>query len=101
VVKTRAKMMHNGAAVATLVVDRDGRFKADPQVTVHGLVDAANEPELAAELVAAVRAAIEKLPTLTRRDDDQVKDAARVAIRRLLNTVRGKKPVTDVHLIRV
>jgi len=101
VVRTRARIMHNGAAVATLVVDKDGRFKADPQVTVHGLVDAAGEPELAAEIVAAVRAAVEKLPTLTRRDDDQIKEAARLAVRRLMSAVRGKKPVTDVHLIRV
>jgi ribonuclease J len=101
VMRTRSRIMHSGAAVATLVVDKEGRLKAEPQVTVHGLIDAAAEPEIAAELVAAVRAAVEKLPTITRRDDNQVKEAARIAVRRLMNASHGKKPVTDVHLIRV
>ena len=101
VMRTRSRMVNNGAAVATLVVDKDGRFKADPQITVHGLVDPASEPNVAAELAATVRAAVEKLPTVTRRDDDQVKEAARIAVRRHMNASHGKKPVTDVHLIRV
>jgi ribonuclease J len=101
VMRTRSRMVNNGAAVATLVVDKDGRFKADPQITVHGLVDPASEPHVATELAATVRAAVEKLPTITRRNDDQVKEAARIAVRRHMNASHGKKPVTDVHLIRV
>ena len=36
-----------------------------------------------------------------RRDDDKVREAARLAIRRSLRDWHGKKPVTQVHLVRI
>ena len=57
--KNRQRMVWNGAAMATVVVDRNGKLRAPPQVTVQGL---AEDPEAAAEeLRDGVEEAIEKL----------------------------------------
>ena len=77
------------------------RLVADPQVTLHGLVDPEQDAELRRVAAAAVRSALEDLPAERRGDDAAVREAARLAVRRTLHTLRGKKPVTDVHLVRV
>jgi ribonuclease J len=41
------------------------------------------------------------LPLGQRADDAIVKEAARLAVRRYIHGERGKKPLTDVHLVRV
>jgi ribonuclease J len=101
VMRTRHRTVWNGAAVATLVLDKAGRFKADPQVTVHGLLDPELDADHLDEVTAAVRAAVAGLPGEDRGDDDAVKEAARIALRRTLHASRGKKPVTDIHIVRV
>lgn len=100
VMRTRHRTMWNGGAVATLVLDRDGRLKADPQITVHGLLDPELDAEVLDELSESVLAAVNALPPGD-RDDDAVKEAARLAVRRSLHASRGKKPVTDVHVVRI
>src|SRR6185437_15891641 len=97
--KSRARMIHNGAAVATLVLDRQGRLAAPPQVTVHGVMEE-DEAALAA-LAAAVGEAVGDLEPTARRDDEAVREAARLAVRRSLRASHGKRPVTDVHIVRI
>jgi ribonuclease J len=99
VMRTRHRTVYNGAATATLVLDRAGRLKTEPQLTVHGLLDPESDIEMRDEVIAAIRDAVEALPRAA--DDDQVKEAARLAVRRSLHASHGKKPVTDVHLIRM
>jgi ribonuclease J len=41
------------------------------------------------------------LPASLRRDDVGLEDAARAALRRALGRKMGKRPLVDVHLIRV
>jgi ribonuclease J len=101
VMRTRHRTVWNGAAVATLVLDKAGRFKADPQVTVHGLLDPELDADHLDEVTAAVRAAVTALASDDRGDDDAVREAARIALRRTLHASRGKKPVTDIHVVRV
>ncbi|MGH6930579.1 MAG: MBL fold metallo-hydrolase, partial [Dongiaceae bacterium] len=101
VMRTRHRTVWNGAAVATLVLDKAGRFKADPQVTVHGLLDPELDADHLDEVTAAVRAAVTALASDDRGDDAAVKEAARIALRRTLHASHGKKPVTDIHVVRV
>ena len=101
VMRTRHRTVWNGAAVATLVLDKAGRLKADPQVTVHGLLDPELDVDHLDEVSAAVRAAVTALAGTDRGDDDAVKEAARIAVRRTLHASHGKKPVTEVHVVRV
>jgi ribonuclease J len=101
VMRTRHRTMWNGAAVATLVLDKSGRFKTDPQITIHGLLDPEIDAEAVGDVAAAVRTAVAGLSAVDRSDDATVREAARLAVRRTLHASRGKKPVTDIHVVRV
>jgi ribonuclease J len=100
-IKHRHRISASGSAVATLVMGRDGRLLAEPQVTLHGLVDPEADGAALGNAAAAVRSAVEALNPGQRADDAAVKEAARLAVRRYIHGERGKKPLTDVHLVRV
>jgi ribonuclease J len=98
--KSRQRMGFNGTAVATIVLDKSGRLLAAPQVTVQGLVEEADAATLGA-LGDQLGQAIADLPAARRREDEAVREAARLAVRRSLKASYGKKPVTDIHIVRL
>jgi ribonuclease J len=100
-VQSRRRLMRNGAAVVALVADKDGRLRADPAVTFQGVVDGALEADMLAAAIAAARTAAEELGPRERRDDTLMREAVRIAVRRLLHDRLGKRPQTDVQLIRI
>jgi ribonuclease J len=97
---SRRRMTFNGAALATIVVDAEGRLRAPPQVTVQGLGET-EDAALTDELRQRVVGALEELGPRERRDDAALREAVRLAVRRSLRAWHGKKPVTDVHLVRI
>ena len=101
-VRTRRKLMHNGAVVVSLAVDGAGRRVGDPQVSAMGLDgDAADADDLIDIIAEDVGDAFDSLSKRQRLDDDVVREAVRVAARRSVREVTGKRPPTDVHLIRL
>ncbi|WP_119458618.1 ribonuclease J [Rhodospirillaceae bacterium SYSU D60014] len=101
VLRSRQRALRNGSAVATLVVDREGSLIAEPQIAAQGLLDPERDQAGFEAAVAAIRDAIEGATAELRRDDAALKEAARLALRRALQANRGKKPVVDIHLVRV
>jgi ribonuclease J len=101
VIKERKRMLYNGSAVATVVLDRKGRLVADPQLALHGLAEAGDERELEDAIVGAIEAALARLSSGQRNDDGAVEEATYRAIRRTVLDTRGKKPATAVHVVRV
>ena len=98
--KSRRKMSYNGAVVVTLVMDWRGQVMQDPQVSLLGLGDD-EDTALTGSISAAVMDGIEGLPKSSRIDDAAIRHRAAQAARRLLQETHGKKPVIDVHLVRV
>jgi ribonuclease J len=101
VMRERNRIRFNGAAVATVVVDQKGSLIGDPQLTVQGVLDEDVEGDSWEDAIDAIIDAIEDLPKAKRLDDDAVAEAARIAVRRALRESIGKRPVTDVHVVRV
>jgi ribonuclease J len=99
--RDRRRLAYNGSAVVTVVVDGDGRVKGLPQVAIAGVFDRDVEPEIAHEVEDAVTVAVEDLPKPRRKDDAEVREAARLAVRRSIRALCGKRPQIDVHLVRV
>tara|TARA_R110002072_G_scaffold53841_8_gene141752 strand:+ start:8296 stop:9942 length:1647 start_codon:yes stop_codon:yes gene_type:complete len=100
VLRERNRLRINGAAVATVVVDAAGKVLGDPQLTVQGVLDD-TEDESWDDAIDAVIEAVNALPAKKRRDDEEVAEAARIAVRRSLRESIGKRPVTDIHVVRV
>jgi ribonuclease J len=99
--KDRRRITFNGSAVTTLVVDRQGRLVASPAISLIGLVEegaaAAAEPFLR----DSVQRALDELPAGARRDDDVVREAVRRTLRRVINERFGKRPLIEIHLVRI
>lgn len=101
VIKERKRMLYNGSAVATVVLDRKGRLVTDPQLALHGLAEEGDERELESTLIDAIEEALGRLNGQQRGDDGAVEEAAFRAIRRTLMDTKGKKPATAVHVVRI
>lgn len=101
VLRMRQRMKFGGTAVATVALDKKGRLIGDPQLTVHGLIDGDGEDRIRSTIVDAIADAIEDLPLSARKTDSEVAEAARIAVRRTLRDVVGKRPVTDIHVVRM
>ncbi len=99
--KDRRKMGFNGAAVVTLVMDARGKVLGDARVSVMGLTDGEQQTALQGNLAALCHDVVEEMPKSSRIDDAAVRHAVALAVRRRINEIHGKKPVTDVHVVRV
>lgn len=99
VMGARRRMLYNGVIIASLAVDAEGRLLGEPKVSAPGLFDA-DDPQTG-KLAADLAQAIADLPAALRREDASLAEAARVALRRALGRRLQKRPLVDVHLIRV
>ena len=97
--RERRKLLWNGAAAATLVVDGKGRPMAPPKVTLRGFDD--EEGALGKAVVAGLEEMLADLKAADRADDARLEQAVRTAVRRVVRTHLGKKPLTDVHIVRI
>jgi ribonuclease J len=97
--RERRKLLWNGAASATLVIDAQGRPLANPKVSLRGIAD--SEGELVRAAVTALEETLADLNAAERRDDGRIQEAARQAVRRVVRAHLGKKPLTDVHIVRI
>ncbi len=101
VLRGRKKMAFNGAAVVTLVIGADNLFQGEPMITASGLLDLPDEADKLALICEGVRQALKSLSPAARRDDEAVKDKARGTVRQAFKRMLGKRPVTEVHLVRL
>lgn len=99
--RERRRMLQSGAAVVTVVIDETGELQADPQISTQGVFDLEVDHEMAESLIDAAEDAVEDLPRKSRRNDDHVHEAVRLAVRRRLRALCGKRPTVEVHLVRL
>jgi ribonuclease J len=99
VMAARRRMLFNGVVVGSLAVDATGRIMGQARVTAPGLLEP-EDPETE-KLCREFATALADLPAPLRRDDSALNDAARAALRKIVGRKLGKKPMVDVHLLRV
>ena len=99
-VRGRARALYNGSAVVTVVLDGDGRQRAEAQLSTIGIMEA---DDAATEecVLGAVGTALGKLGKRARGDDAAVGEAVRIAVRAAFRDSVGKRPVTTVHVVRL
>jgi len=99
VLTARRRMLFNGVVLGSIAVDGTGKIVGQARVSAPGLFEP-DDPDtvrVTAEFVQAVSG----LPIALRRDDMALADAARAALRRALGKRLQKRPMVDVHLLRV
>ena len=99
VMAARRRMLFNGVVIASVAVDGAGILRGNPVISAPGLFepDDAESKRVGREFAAAFA----DLPSSLRRDDPALADAARAALRRALGRALQKRPLVDVHLLRV
>ncbi|WP_343562908.1 ribonuclease J [Kiloniella sp. b19] len=101
ILKDRQKMSFNGAATVTVVLDEAGDLLDTPMLSLRGLIEIDEEFDIFEEAVDAVKDALKRLRKGERQKDSLIEETARIAVRRYFNKVFNKKPVTDVHVVRI
>lgn len=101
-VDERLKLSSAGHLGVMLVVEQDGKLAAPPRITAFGLpTEDGQLINLRGAVAEAVEKAVGKLRGKQARDDDLVKEAALRAARRAVRDSIGKKPVTQVEVVRI
>ncbi|NHO31959.1 ribonuclease J [Acetobacter fallax] len=99
VLAARRKMLFNGIVLASFAVDDEGYVIGEPKVSAPGLLDA-EEPE-SIRVREEFANAIDEIPDELRMDDQSFREAAKTALRRALGRKIQKRPLVDVHVLRV
>jgi ribonuclease J len=99
VIKKRRKMMDEGSAVLTLVLDKEGHVLGQPQLSTFGLL--ASDSADNAEILERITQTMAEIPADKLLDDLFINETMRHTIRQFLSEKYGKKPLMDIHLIRV
>ena len=99
--KHRRKISFGGVAVITVVLDKHGSPVHEPQVTLLGVEDEQYVASLRKELAQAVLDELADMSKATLADQAATKNAISQTARRFLQDANGKKPVLEVHLVRV
>lgn len=100
----RKRIAGAGFALATLVLDGRGRMVDEPQITFAGLtedLDDEAEDDVYDQAVDALDGAVAGLSKAAAGDDDRVAEAARRALRRCLRECFGRRPVVEIHVVRM
>ena len=107
-VQERRRLMWNGIAFVTLVIDEQGALLADPKITAQGLFHPDQSKEGASAVLAGAAADIRQAMTgapssgsSDARDDGRIRDIARIAVRRRLKSSHGKRPVVEIQIVRL
>jgi len=99
VLAARRRMLFNGVVLGSFAVDAAGKVVGKAKVSAPGLFEP-DDPETV-RVTADFTQAVSDLPAALRRDDSALADAARAALRRALGRRLQKRPMVDVHLLRV
>ncbi|CEF56521.1 ribonuclease J [Acetobacter ghanensis] len=99
VLAARRKMLFNGIVIGSFAVDDEGFVIGDPKVSAPGLLD---PDDLESVRVREEFAnALDVIPDELRNEDDAFREAAKTALRRALGRKLQKRPLVDVHVLRV
>jgi ribonuclease J len=100
-IRERQKLMYNGVVNVTVVIDDRGHLVADPRIQLVGIVEELEFDDTEEELMAAVEVAVAEMPRGKRKQDEDIEEACRLAVRRKLKRMFDKKPVITISLVRV
>jgi ribonuclease J len=100
IITQRHRLVEQGAVVMALVLDHKGRLLARPRLSSFALADISDD-EIVRSAEQAVSHTVQHLDLDDLRDDEAVRDAVRLTVRRHFTASLGKRPIVDVQLIRV
>ncbi len=94
----RRRLMMNGFMSATIVIDAKGKLAAIPRIVAHGVPVEEDKTDFLAECAEAASKAAKQGDS---SKPEKYAEGIRLAVRRVAREWTGKKPVTDVQVVRL
>lgn len=95
----RRRMNFAGLAFVSISLDDEGTLAAPPEVTLRGLAAGAEKEALTAEIAETVERVVARARK-RRRNEERTVEEVRRAVRGVCRRALGKRPVTEVHVLR-
>jgi ribonuclease J len=95
-INERRRIAANGVISVALALDGANRLFGDPEIRLQGVPVEEDRDDFVDEAVEAAS----KAATSGGRDENKLREAIRLAVRRVATDWTGKKPIVDVLLIR-
>lgn len=83
------------------MLDARGHAMQNPKITLLGVEDDSHKNALHEEMEAVVLDALEDMSGSARLEDASVQKTVIQALRRFLQESQGKKPMVEVHVMRI
>ncbi len=101
VLRERRLLGELGVVAVSVVVDTAGRPVADPVVSTRGVIEESVRPRVLADARDEVRRALTEHPwTVASPSDDEIREIARLAVRRAVAKHVGVKPLAVALILR-
>ncbi len=100
-IRSRVQGLWNGTAVVSMAIDKNGQPLGEMMITTTGLLEPDEEDRVLDAVADDIFAALDRLGKRSLGNDDDITEAVRIAARRSFRRQLDKKPITDVHLIRI
>jgi ribonuclease J len=92
----RRKLSINGLISVAVALDQSGRLVAEPSCRLLGVPVEEDKPDFLDEAASAAA----KAASSGERDENRLREAIRLAVRRVATSWTGKKPIVEVHVMR-
>ncbi len=99
--KKRKKVLTSGSAVVTVVIDKDYKVVGDVLVSSFDLFDKVTDAFDIEKLANRIKLAVEDVEDIRKDNDEAIKEIIKVTLRQYTTKEFGKKPLVEVHLIRL
>lgn len=99
-VRSRTKAIYNGTVAVTVVLERASAAVRQVQISCVGVIEQGEE-QVVQGMQDAVCRSVEVMPPDRYEDDESVAEVARLAVRRAARQAIDKRPLTQVHVVRV
>jgi mRNA degradation ribonuclease J1/J2 len=85
----------------TVVLNATGKLLADPTVALRGIDDGDAGIDASEDLIDLVIETVEGMNKSARQRDASIRQQVEQAVRREIRQIYNKRPLVDVHLVRV
>ena len=96
-INERRRVAQFGVIAVAVALDKQGKLAADPEIRLQGVPVEDDRDDFLRDAEEAIEAALKK----GAKDEDGLREALRLAVRRVATDWTGKKPVVEIMLMRV
>ncbi|MGD9638532.1 MAG: ribonuclease J [Alphaproteobacteria bacterium] len=100
-IKMRRKIMWNSSAVVSVAIDKKGNVKGNIQISAPDLLEDIESPDILQKIIGDAQKSLAKMLKEDKLDDGKVSETLRLAVRHSFTAICGKKPLINVHVIRI